>query len=82
MSIKNCISPSSNRKVSQHSTTSPGASTLHFLCSRKDKFHENETNMTKATLRDAWPRHSRSNTSKITDKIGLKYCKLTFFMDM
>ena len=53
MSIKNCISPSSNRKVSQHSTTSPEASTLHFLCSRKDKFLENETNMAKATLREA-----------------------------
>ena len=36
--------------------------------------------MTNATLRKVTSWHSRSKISKITEKTGLKFWKLTFFM--
>ena len=41
-------------------------------------FMKTLTNLTKATLREVWPCHSRSEIHKITGKSGLKFCKLTF----
>ena len=35
-------------------------------------------NTTNSTLREVWPWYSRSNICAITEKIDLKFCKLTF----
>ena len=48
---------------------------LNFL-----NFMKTRPNRTNATLREAWPWHSSSKTCKTTAKIGLKFCKLSFFM--
>ena len=34
--------------------------------------------MTNETLREVWPWHLRSKIGKLTEKRGLKFCKLTF----
>ena len=41
---------------------------------------ETRPNMTKATLTEVCPRHSRLKICKITEKIGLKLYKLIFFL--
>ena len=42
-------------------------------------FMKTWTNLTKATLPEAWSWHSRSKIRKITGKSGLKFWKLIFF---
>ena len=41
-------------------------------------FLKKRQNMTNAALREVWPWHSMLKIRKITGKIGVRFCKLTF----
>ena len=42
-------------------------------------FMKTRANITKSTLTEVWPWHSRSKNRKITRKISCKFCKCAFF---